>query len=74
MSETGPGARPPRRRDEESEWHELVSAQCPHCGCAYFVAEDDPAIVWDPGRAWDEGCTDRDCHCHTEPVVGARRA
>jgi hypothetical protein len=65
---------PARRRDELSDWHTLVPADCPHCGCRYFFAEDDPGIVWDPDRAWDEGCTDRACHCHTEPVVGSRRS
>jgi hypothetical protein len=72
MSST-PGDRPPRRRDEESDWHELIERSCPHCGCAFFVAEDDLEIVWDPGRAWDDDCSDRSCHCHEEPVIGARR-
>ena len=71
MDETGP--LPARRRDEESDWHDLVPANCPHCSCEYFVAKDDGEIVWDPGRAWDEDCTDRDCHCHAEPTIGARR-
>jgi hypothetical protein len=74
---TSDGAKPdlpPRRRDDESDWHDLVQQSCPHCGCGYFVAKDDPAIVWDPGKAWDAGCTDRSCHCHTEPVIGTRRA
>ena len=64
---------PARRRDEESDWHDLDSANCPQCTCEYFVAKDDAEIVWDPGKAWDEGCTDRECHCHAEPVVGAHR-
>jgi hypothetical protein len=68
-----PGSPPMRRRDEESEWHDLEPAACPHCTCGFFVARDDETIVWDPGRAWDEGCTDRDCHCHLAAVIGARR-
>lgn len=71
--ESGIGPLSPRRRDEESEWHDLVRQECPHCGCEFFVAADDPELVWDPGRAWDDGCSDRDCHCHAEPVVGSRR-
>jgi hypothetical protein len=67
------GALPPRRRDDESEWHDLVARSCPHCGCEFFVAADDESIVWDPGPAWDSGCSDRDCHCHTEAVIGMRR-
>jgi hypothetical protein len=63
----------PRRRDDEGEWHDLVPTECPHCGCGFFVAEDDESIVWDPGRAWEDDCADRDCHCHSEPVVGMRR-
>ena len=74
MSEGSGGALPPRRRDEESDWHDLVGQGCPHCGCEFFVAKDDPLIVWDPGRAWDDECRDRACHCHTEPVLGARRS
>jgi hypothetical protein len=74
MNEGGSKAPPPRRRDEESDWHELVPRSCPHCGCEYFVADDDPSIVWDPGRAWEDDCRERACHCHTEPVVGARRS
>lgn len=64
---------PIRRRDEDSEWHDLAPAPCPHCGCTYYYAVDDPEIVWDPERAWDEDCTDRECHCHTAAVIGARR-
>ncbi|MGH2725261.1 MAG: hypothetical protein ACRDI0_13580 [Actinomycetota bacterium] len=64
---------PERRRDEESDWHDLVPASCPRCGCRQHHAADDPAIVWEPGRAWDEGCSDRSCSCHTEPLVGRRR-
>jgi hypothetical protein len=64
---------PIRRRDEDSEWHNLLPASCPSCGCTFFFADDDAAMVWEPGRAWDEGCSDRNCRCHTEPVVGMRR-
>ena len=74
MSEGSTGALPPRRRDEESDWHDLVGHECPHCGCEFFVAKDNAEIVWDPGRAWDDECRDRECHCHTEPVLGARRS
>ncbi len=65
---------PARRRDEESDWHDVASATCERCGCSYLAAEDDPSIVWDPGRAWDESCSHRDCRCHTAPVVGGHRA
>ena len=68
-----PAALPPRRRDEESEWHDLEPFDCPMCGCTNFRAQDDPEIVWEPGRAWDEECRARDCRCHTEAVEGARR-
>jgi len=64
---------PPRRRDEDSDWHDLVPIPCPTCGCTIYEAKDDPEIVWEPGRAWDESCSDRTCRCHTDPVVGARR-
>lgn len=62
-----------RRRDDFSEWHDLVPANCSDCGCEHYVAKDDPSIVWEPGRAWDEGCTDRDCYCHSDPLIGVRR-
>ena len=62
-----------RRRDDESEWHDVVQARCPHCGCAFEAAVDDPTIVWDPGPAWDDVCSDRRCHCHIEPVIGRTR-
>ena len=61
-----------RRRDEEGDFHEVVQGACPMCGCAMLAAADDPAIVWEPGRAWDATCTDRDCRCHVNPVIGAR--
>lgn len=64
---------PAKRRDEEMELHEVVDADCPHCGCAYVYAADDPEIVWDPGPAYEQGCRDRACHCHTDPVIGRRR-
>jgi hypothetical protein len=73
MDEPNPMALPPRRRDDESDWHDLVADGCPHCGCEFFVAKDDPSIVWDPGRAWEDGCRDRECHCHTSPVIGKHR-
>jgi hypothetical protein len=65
---------PLRRRDEEGEWHDLEPTPCPSCGCTVYAATDDPAMVWEPGRAWDEGCTDRSCRCHVDPVVGMVRA
>ena len=64
---------PARRRDEDSDWHDLVPGRCANCGCTYFSARDDPEILWEPGRAWDESCTARECSCHTQPVIGARR-
>lgn len=66
-------ALPTRRRDDESEWHDLVPETCPDCGCEHFAAADDPEIVWEPGRAWQEACSARGCHCHIEPVIGTRR-
>lgn len=64
---------PVKRRDEEMELHEVLPADCPHCGCAYFRAEDDPEMVWDPGRAYEQDCRDHACHCHAAPVIGRRR-
>jgi hypothetical protein len=72
MSTSG-GDLPARRRDEFSDWHDLVPATCPDCGCTYFFAQDDRAIVWEPGLAWDEGCRDRNCHCHIQALIGQRR-
>ncbi|MGH2750766.1 MAG: hypothetical protein ACRDK3_07825 [Actinomycetota bacterium] len=65
---------PIRRRDEDSDWHDLAPVPCPTCGCTHYEAKDDPEIIWEPGRAWDEGCKYRSCDCHTDPVIGARRA
>jgi hypothetical protein len=65
---------PTRRRDEFSDWHDLVAQACPDCGCQLFVAKDDPGIIWEPGLAWDETCSDRDCHCHARPLLGQRKA
>ena len=62
-----------RRRDAESDWHDVVKDVCPHCGCTFHRADDDSGMVWDPGRAWDEGCRDRACHCHEDPVIGEPR-
>jgi hypothetical protein len=68
------GGLPSRRRDELSDWHDLESAACPDCGCTYYFAKDEPEIVWEPERAWGEECRDRDCHCHTTPIIGRRRS
>jgi hypothetical protein len=65
---------PLRRRDDETEWHDLLPSSCERCGCTFFYAKDDASIVWEPGRAWDETCSDRECRCHTQPVIGARRS
>jgi hypothetical protein len=64
---------PVRRRDEEMELHDVVPASCGSCTCEHVVARDDHEIVWEPGRAWGEGCSDRACHCHVDPVIGRRR-
>ena len=64
----------PRRRDVEGDFHRIKPGTCPDCGCALFVAEEDAELIWEPGLAWDEQCSNRDCHCHTEPVIGERRA
>lgn len=64
---------PPRRRDWDDDWHDLVQGSCPDCGCTLSVAKDDPSIIWEPGPAWEERCSDRGCHCHVDPVIGARR-
>ena len=63
----------PRRRDEEGDFHELLSTECPDCGCTVYQAEDDPGILWEPGTSWNDDCRDRVCHCHTEPLLGQRR-
>ena len=65
---------PDRRRDEFSDWHDILPAKCSDCDCTIFYAKDDPDILWEPERAWDEGCTDRECHCHTAPLLGQRRS
>ena len=65
---------PLRRRDDATEWHDLAPADCERCGCTLFYAKDDPDIVWEPGKAWDEDCRDRDCACHVDPLVGLRRS
>lgn len=70
---TGASELPPRRRDELSEWHDLRADHCPDCGCTIYRAADDAGIIWEPERAWDEGCRDRGCHCHTAALIGARR-
>lgn len=63
---------PTRRRDEESDWHDLVLDRCARCGCTIYRAKDDPELIWEPGSAWDEGCEDRACTCHVDPVIGMR--
>ena len=68
------GDLPARRRDEFSDWHDLLDATCESCGCTYFAAKDDPEIVWEPGPAWSEGCRDLACHCHDAALEGQRRA
>jgi hypothetical protein len=74
VSLTDPGHELPKRRDEEGDFHEILPEECAECGCVYFVAREDPTLMWEPGAAWDEGCRDRSCHCHQDPVIGARRA
>jgi hypothetical protein len=69
-----PGSLSLRRRDEEGDWHDLEPTQCPLCGCTAYAAKDDPDVLWEPGRAWDEGCSDRSCRCHQDPVLGAVRS
>ncbi len=53
---------PVRRRDQELDFHDVLPDACPHCGCLFVYAKDDPGIVWDPGRAWAEECSNHDCH------------
>ncbi len=63
----------PKRRDEEGDFHDQIEDTCDGCGCTIFRAADDPEILWEPGNAWMETCSDRDCHCHVDPVIGERR-
>ena len=63
-----------RRRDEDGDFHQLQPATCQACGCTYYTARDEPSLVWEPGSAWEEACRDAACHCHSQPVIGARRA
>jgi hypothetical protein len=63
----------PRRRDQEGDFHRIRPEACPDCACTQFVAEEDPDLVWEPGKAWDATCTNRDCHCHSDPVIGVHR-
>ena len=63
----------PLRRDDEGDFHKLVSGTCTECGCTLFRAQDDASVIWEPGASWDEDCRDRSCHCHTDAVIGARR-
>jgi len=65
---------PARRRDDEGDFHDLMPSTCPDCGCTFYQAKDDPSIIWEPGTAWEETCRDRECHCHNDPVIGARRS
>ncbi|MGH2701166.1 MAG: hypothetical protein ACRDJ2_05235 [Actinomycetota bacterium] len=73
MNKTNSQGLVPRRRDELSDWHDLVAQDCENCGCELFVAKDDPLILWEPGRAWTLECTNQQCSCHTDPVIGKRR-
>src|SRR6266508_6230966 len=61
---------PARRRDEFSDWHDLVPESCDGCGCTYFFAKDDPAIVWEPESAWDEGCPTGSAIATPRPSLG----
>jgi hypothetical protein len=74
MPNAGTPDLPARRRDEFSDWHDLLPGKCGSCGCTFYYAKDDPGIVWDPGRAWDEACSNRSCSCHDQPVIGTQRA
>jgi hypothetical protein len=64
---------PMRRRDEEGDFHDVLYGICPDCGCRFLYATDDPDVVWEPERSWDPECSDRECHCHTAPIIGVRR-
>ena len=64
----------PRRRDEEGDFHQLEADSCSSCGCTIYRAVDDRELIWEPGSAWDESCSNRDCHCHMDPVIGLRKS
>jgi hypothetical protein len=63
----------PERQDALGDWHQVMRDVCYGCGCAYYVAEDDHDLVWEPGTQRLQGCTDDLCECHTAAVVGERR-
>lgn len=61
------------RTDADGAWHQVLKDVCYGCGCAYFVAEDDRDLVWEPGAQRQKPCSDDLCECHTKPVIGERR-
>jgi hypothetical protein len=63
----------PERQDAAGSWHQVVHDVCYWCGCTYLIAEDDHDLVWEPGRTIQRGCTDDECECHTNAVIGERR-
>jgi hypothetical protein len=63
----------PERKDMDGNWHQVMRDVCYGCGCRYFYAEDDRDLVWEPGSQRQKDCTDDECECHVEPIVGARR-
>lgn len=62
-----------KRRDEEYEFHRVEDIACDLCACQIQRSVDDPSVLWEPGPAWTEACTDRECRCHTWPLIGQRR-
>ena len=51
----------------------ITVTMCADCGCTVFQAQDDPEILWEPGTSWSDDCRDRECHCHSDALLGARR-
>jgi hypothetical protein len=62
----------PERQDVEGVWHQVLRDACGWCGCHYLIAEDDHDLVWEPGKHYDDGCTDGVCECHARPRIGRR--
>ena len=61
-------------QDGAGTWHQVIKDVCHWCGCSYLYAEDDHDLVWEPGHRTQPDCTDELCECHTDAVIGERRA
>ena len=58
------------RLDSRGKRYEVASLPCDGCGCPWDYSIDEMGVSWDAGPEISDECSDPECTCHVDPVIG----